>query len=89
MLLKCIGSVWKGYKQKVVPVSAVQAFWRVKVYLLILNMSTRQRGGHVLPTLLPVLLVTIEEEAGYALETVWMIWRREKSLASARNQKVR
>jgi hypothetical protein len=64
MVLKCIGSVWKGYNQKVVPVSAVQAFWRVKVYLLILNMNTRQRGGHVLPTLLPVLLVTIEEEAG-------------------------
>jgi len=64
MILKCIGSVWKSYNQKVVPVSAMQAFWRVKVYLLILNMSTRQRRGHILPTLLPVPLVTIEEEAG-------------------------
>lgn len=30
-------------------------------------------------------MVPIEQEAGWALELVWMLWSTEKSLASARD----
>jgi hypothetical protein len=61
-VFKCIGSVWEGYNQEVVPVLTVQEFWRVKVYLHSLLTCTpgRGEGMHVLPTLLPVPLITIE-----------------------------
>lgn len=43
---------------------------------------------HILAALFPgeEYSVTMEQEAGWAPDSVWIFWKREKSLAPARNQ---